>query len=698
MIRHTDWLKHAPENSTDMAFAVPVGVRLLLSIRSDIAHLQIDHLLDRIAVYTWWESDSRNNYSDMEWTLTAKDIDTLRGLKADELFAQGDRGFTRMLRGNWPSVLDLVPGFTARTREVVVDESSFTQALPQPLRLIWADRPDLQASYDITQVSGRIGLLMWWFGFGHKEYVRVAWRVDASLCLLRPHGPQGARPLPLFLSLIIQGRDDLRNLYPLDTETGWLAALIWWEQNGFHEFAVPAWSLRNHVALRGQLAEKSAGFDATRHMAPASCARPLPYLPCLIWSARADLKAAFDLGSAAGCKGLEAWWKANGATEYAAVASLFEDPALQLPGLNIVGYAQSVIGIAEDVRMAARSAQIADLPYCVINAPMPGPARLDHTLDAQMAAAPVHPVSLFCLPPAEMIRLGMEGGRSLLTAGTYNIGAWHWELPTWPEYLAGVHQMVDEIWVFSEYVGAAFAKLGDKPVWRMPLAVELPAIAGPDRRALGLPADKFLFLVMFDGNSWLSRKNPVGAVRAFKAAFPTDLGVGLVIKAMGQGNNSAGWQAMLDEIADDDRVVVIDQTLSRPNVTRLMASCDAYVSLHRAEAFGRIIAEAMLLGVPTVVTDFSGNADFCTADTSYLVSGERIPLDKAEYLFADGQFWCDPDISQASQQMVRLREDKTERTRLAANARKNITENYSIEAVARAYKARLQQLRQDNRI
>ena len=46
-----------------------------------------------------------------------------------------------------------------------------------------------------------------------------------------------------------------------------------------------------------------------------------------------------------------------------------------------------------------------------------------------------------------------------------------------------------------------------------PHTVELPAIAGPDRRALGLPADKFLFLVMFDGNSWLSRK------RAFMSAF-----------------------------------------------------------------------------------------------------------------------------------------------------------------------------------
>ena len=377
---------------------------------------------------------------------------------------------------------------------------------------------------------------------------------------------------------------------------------------------------------------------------------------------------------------------------------MFESAKESSVGINIIGYAQSIIGIAEDVRMAARSAQTGNIPYCVIDAPVPGPARLDHTLDDKIVSSPIHPVSIYCLPPTEMIRLGIEGGRSLLNAGCYNIGAWHWELPHWPSQLASVQDAVDEIWVFSDFVKNAFSNFNGTSVTRMPLAVEVPNSAKCNRALFGLPNKKFLFLAMFDGNSWLSRKNPLGAVRAFLAAFPNDRDVGLVIKAISANEESSAWKSLLAEISNDDRVFIINKSLSRIEVTSLMLSCDAYVSLHRSEGFGRIIAEAMLLGVPTVVTNFSGNVDFCTQDTSYLVDGELVALKPDEYIFAEGQHWCDPDIPTAIEQLVRVRNDPNGREAIAMNAKKNISENYSIEAVAHAYKSRLQQLKAENRI
>ena len=64
-------------------------------------------------------------------------------------------------------------------------------------------------------------------------------------------------------------------------------------------------------------------------------------------------------------------------------------------------------------------------------------------------------------------------------------------------------------------------------------------------------------------------------------------------------------------------------TLDREVVLGLVDACDAYVSLHRAEGFGRTLAEAMLLGKPVVGTDFSGNTDFLTQDTGYPVKWTR---------------------------------------------------------------------------
>ena len=64
-----------------------------------------------------------------------------------------------------------------------------------------------------------------------------------------------------------------------------------------------------------------------------------------------------------------------------------------------------------------------------------------------------------------------------------------------------------------------YAKLGRTPVHHMPMAVVIPTPQAIDRQRYGLPTDDFLFYLMFDGNSWLTRKNPVAGMQAFKQAF-----------------------------------------------------------------------------------------------------------------------------------------------------------------------------------
>lgn len=671
--------------------SVPAGIQVVVAIRPDLKHFNPHRVQDRIGLYARWEGQLHLDYPEIEWRLSDADRAFLSNYSVSRFLEEKGTGLSFPLRGNWPTVLDLMPGFHEHSREAIIGREAFTESLPQPLRLIWGDRPDLQRSYDIGSADGRIGFLRWWFNFGHKEYLRVDWRLAPELLAVDAHG-NGTWPWPHVLSLTVAGRSDLPSQFAPVSEKNWFNGLLWWHRSGCAEFAVPAWSLMNLTPLRRQLYQRAAGFNALQ--APdGACAMPLPYQVYMVWSTRDDLQQAFDLRRKPGCEQLLAWWAQHGNTEYAGVSELFADPSAEQPGLNIVGYARSVIGIAEDVRMAARSAQLAGVPHAVIDAPMPGPAKLDHSLESLIVEQPRWPVSLYCLPPTEIIRLGMEGGRQLLNSGTYNVGAWHWELPVWPEHLMGVIDSVDEIWVFSEFVRNAFAGRTDKTVRKMPLAVEVPAPTGAHRAQFGLPASRFHFLVMFDGNSWLSRKNPIAAVRAFKAAFGTERGVGLVIKAISLDRASAAWQALEAELNGDDRVVVIDRTMDRVELTQLMATCDAYVSLHRSEGFGRIIAEAMLLGLPTVVTNFSGNVDFCTPQTSFLVDGPRVALTPSDYIFYEDQYWCDPDVDQARQQMRRVFEHRDEARAVAQAARHNIQAHYSVEAVAAAYRSRLRELR-----
>ncbi|HEY2019829.1 glycosyltransferase, partial [Paraburkholderia sp.] len=107
-------------------------------------------------------------------------------------------------------------------------------------------------------------------------------------------------------------------------------------------------------------------------------------------------------------------------------------------------------------------------------------------------------------------------------------------------------------------------------------------------------------------------------------------------------------------------------------------------------------AEAMALGQPVVVTNFSGNVDFCEPDTAFLVDGELVPLRPGDYLFVEGQYWCDPEVSIAAEQLKRMIDDAPLRERIAQAGKARIERDYSVQAVARAYAQRLTDIAEAN--
>jgi glycosyltransferase involved in cell wall biosynthesis len=175
------------------------------------------------------------------------------------------------------------------------------------------------------------------------------------------------------------------------------------------------------------------------------------------------------------------------------------------------------------------------------------------------------------------------------------------------------------------------------------------------RKSLGLPDKPFLFLFVFDFNSYLARKNPQAVIAAFQQAFPQgDASVGLVLKTMNSRPNEEAWDDFARQCAADPRIVLLNHTLDRALVLGLVNACDAYVSLHRAEGFGRTLAEAMLLGKPVVGTDFSGSTDFLTTMTGYPVKWRKKMLKTGDYPFietGEGAYWADPDIDHAAAQL-----------------------------------------------
>jgi glycosyltransferase involved in cell wall biosynthesis len=123
-----------------------------------------------------------------------------------------------------------------------------------------------------------------------------------------------------------------------------------------------------------------------------------------------------------------------------------------------------------------------------------------------------------------------------------------------------------------------------------------------------------------------------------------------------------------------------------------MSSADAYVSLHRSEGFGRTPAEAMLLGKPVIVTDYSGTADFCRKDNALLVDYSLVPVREDSYPAARGQAWADPRVEQAARHMRALFDDRDLGRAIGAKARQTIETELSAAAIGARYRARLAEL------
>lgn len=570
-----------------------------------------------------------------------------------------------------------------------------TVFIPHFVKPLIMSRKDFPATMTTDTPGALMDAAKWWDKIGNKEYHQLRWDTTSIWSYFGDvdEAPPVLLPVPRFAQVLLNHRADLRANFQIDNLVGQIFFFEWWNNHGRIEYPRLTWNIWCDLLAV--------------HPANSQKALDIPRFLAAIWSERNDLQSVFKIDTVAGTNGLIKWWQRHGKNEYGLMAAIdiqrgsdnlsyyasANFPHGSLPyGVNVIGFPQGMLGLGEDARVAALAIDTLSVPVVVVNAPMSGPAKLVHTADRLLSENLRYGISLFCLPPAEMIRLALGGGRHIIDSNTYKIGAWPWELPKWPRAFGRADDFVDEIWAQSRYVESVYLQLGRKPVFHMPMVVEIPRPLNPDRKRFGLDTGSFLFYLMFDGNSWLSRKNPMAGVLAFQKAFGSAKEpVGLVVKAMNVRDDDPVWQAICRVAGEDSsRIKIISEQLGRQDSIDFMAACDSYISLHHAEGFGRVIAEAMLLEQPVVVTNFSGNVDFCKDSTSYLVNGELVSLRDGEYLFHDGQYWCDPDVDIAAAQLRRLYENPSERIQIAAAGRTKIETDYSIKAVALSYKQRLE--------
>lgn len=364
------------------------------------------------------------------------------------------------------------------------------------------------------------------------------------------------------------------------------------------------------------------------------------------------------------------------------------------PSIALVGHPFAPIGMGEHVRCSYRAFRsVASKPALVDLYGLADPAE-SGTLDlVPHASSELGRINIFHINADEVEQaLSTLGNR--VPRGAYNIIYPAWELSIFPDPWIELLKRFDEAWAPSQFIADALTAKLDRPVVHMPLATEVLLESFLSRRYFGIPEDAYVFLFFYDFRSYESRKNPRAVLEAFRRVVKARpySNVRLAIKAHG-GNDrtSADLIAEFDDIAG--RVTFLDRTMTDNEVKNLVRCCDAFVSLHRSEGFGRGMAEAMFLGKPVVATGYSGNMDFMNEANSYPVPYRLVPLAPDSYPFWQDQSWADADVEYAASAMQKLVDAPQEGRVLGRHASTDIRRHLSYRATGTRYLARIAQLR-----
>jgi len=581
---------------------------------------------------------------------------------------------------------------TKRWTRYFLPVDSFSKDLPVPILgimlLIWQIRDaDLQITFPLTTTESKIDFLCWCASHGSREYIalqeatifneKLSEKADLNINL----GPSDAgHIISNYMLLIKKSRKDLP--YDLMRVDGRAQFLQWYLAHGRFEMNLEKDLLEWQVEYLNSPSEISG----------------INRLQLIVYLSRPDLKASFSLPEMN--RQFIDWFNSNFLFTPICIQSDLDrgfnehpEKRVLLKGVNVIGYAFGQLGIGEDARMATKALAVANIETVLINFP-PGSniPQNDRSMEDFVRDTGVFDTNIFCLTALETGRNFAEWGSSQYV-DRFNIGYWPWELEEWPKEWGHLFSLIDEAWASSMHTYRSIFSDSPVPVKHVPMAVTIPQESDLTREKFSLPNDTKLFIFGFDLNSAAKRKNPSACVEAFLLAFPqgaTDQhDVGLVIKIHPPTGFNPEWEKLLELKKTDSRIHIIESTLTKEDLLALYRTCDCFISLHRAEGFGRNIAECMLLGMPVITTAYSGNLDFTNNQNSYLVPYQMARLNEKDYPFGEGKFWANPNINAAASMMRLVIENSKTAHLISQKAKNQIVSQYNLRTVGLRYRFEL---------
>ena len=358
------------------------------------------------------------------------------------------------------------------------------------------------------------------------------------------------------------------------------------------------------------------------------------------------------------------------------------------PSLSIVGLFETASGLGVIARGMRRV--LADRPLQLVSiselsrTPRVPDASLD-VLSPRSAGACQTDIAIHAYNPDVFLAAVRRCGTGFLTAARVNVALAIWETETLPPLWADILLLYDVICTPSQFAARAIRRATNRPVHIVPICLpEQPA------RRRERSDTHFDFLCMFDHMSDVDRKNPHGAVVAFRDAchrLPPGSSARLRIKC-----HAGTPAAVLDRLraaAGDAPIEIIAETLDEAGMDALWQECDCLLSLHRSEGFGLPVAEALSRAIPVIATRQGGILDFVDDTEGFLVSGPAAAAGPRSAPYREWTGWIEPDLAEATSHIVDVVTDYSQALNRSAVGQEGIRRLLSPQRVRRQFDSAL---------